>query len=230
MSTRGWPALGWVIGVMIWLWVSEAEAGEGLTMRAPGRNDSISTRAGFDDSLVTWTLGYTRAIPLPRVGRVWMIGGELSVPMAGPDFGDVRVQASARIDALWLSGFELPLEFGGRMIRTRNDLFTGVGLGTLLAAYPGWYALRWFVAAELRWDQTWATRLTHSAVYREEIYPDVRDGWYGAPAWSMRYGLRVGGLIRTRVELMARGGYQHVGGINAVIPPVYVDLTIGVRF
>jgi hypothetical protein len=46
----------------------------------------------------------------------------------------------------------------------------------------------------------------------------------------MRYGLRAGGLVHPRVELMLRGGDQQTPGLDPLSPPLYVDLTMAVRF
>jgi hypothetical protein len=202
----------------------------GTTLPSAAGSNAITLRTGFDDALVVTGLGYTRGIALRRARRSLMIGGELAMPMTRPGWDDFRITTGVRINAVQTHGFELPFAGGLRVIRTRNRLFDGVGVGTYLASYPGYYRPRWFVAAELRWDHTWATHLHHSKTYRERIYPGVVDGWYGATAWSMRYGFRAGGLPHPRVELMLRVGYEHLPGLRPVIPALYADLTLGVRF
>lgn len=208
------------------VWASDV----GTVLSARQFNDSIDLRVGFDNALVTTGVGYTRGISISRIHRTLMVGGEVSMPMTRPDWGDVSIQADARLNAYAIKGFELPFLVGMTILHTRNDLFRATGVGTTLATYPGYYRSRWFVAAEVRWNQTWAAHLHHTDQYRDEIYPSVQDGWYQRPAWSMRYGLRVGGLPHPRIELMLRGGYQQIPGTNALIPPLYVDLTTGLRF
>ena len=56
----------------------------------------------------------------------------------------------------------------------RNPSADLVGLGVDLAVSPGWYADRWFVAAELGWSPTYALHVRHRAPARDafaERYP-----------------------------------------------------------
>ncbi len=208
-----------------------ARAGEvGVELPSEAGNDAASVRVGVDDALVTLGLGYTRGIALPRIRRSLMVGGSFSMPMTRPDFGDFEVGVSVRMDAVRARGFALPLAHGVSLVRTRNELFDGVGLATWLASYPGYYRPRWFAAAEVRWDQTWASHIRHRAPYGTVIYPDAVDGWYAVPTWAMRFGLRAGGLVHPRLEIMLRGGYRQTPGMDPISPPLYVDLTLGVRF
>jgi hypothetical protein len=210
---------------------SFARASEvGTSLPSQAGSNAIHLRAGFDDALAVTGLGYTRGIALKRIRRSLMIGGELAIPMTRPDFGDRRLTLGVRMNAVQTHGFELPIAAGARFINTKNKLFEGVGFGSYLATYPGYYRPRWFVAAEVRWDHTWATHIEHSKAYRERIYPGAQDGWLGKSAWSMRYGLRAGGLPHPRIEIMARVGYEQIPGMRPVIPALYADVTLGVRF
>ncbi|MBV1862195.1 MAG: hypothetical protein KUG77_27500 [Nannocystaceae bacterium] len=220
-----------LLGLCLSMLPTVALAGDlGVELPSEAGRNAASVRVGVDDALVTMGLGYTRGIALPRIRRSLMVGGSFAMPMTRPDFGDFEVGANVRMDAVRARGFALPVAQGVSLVRTGNELFDGVGLMTWTATYPGYYRPRWFAATEVRWDQTWASHLRHRAPYDTVIYPGAVDGWYAVPTWAMRYGLRAGGLVHPRVELMLRGGYQQTPGLDPLSPPLYVDLTMAVRF
>lgn len=189
----------------------------------------MGLRVGLDQSLLTAGLSYTRGIRVRRIRRSLMIGGELSMPLLRPDLRDSAIAVRARMSAVAVAGFELPLALGLRVINTDNDLFRGTALGSELATYPGYYRSRWAVAAEVNYRQTWATHLTHADIYTDRIHP-APSGWYATPAYAMRYGLRVGGLPHPRFEMLLRVGYLQLASYNQLLPPVYADLSVSVRF
>jgi hypothetical protein len=171
----------------------------------------IYTDLGVDDSLLTWSLGYARFLPLSSVRRVLILYGEYSIPMAEPDFHDFRVRAGLRLNLVQHRWFALPIALTMAVRGTENTLFTAVGIGTELGIVPGYYASIWFAAAEIFWDQQWETHLENSDRYRQFTYKDARDGWYSIPALSVRFGARVGGLLWRHFGAALRGGYEWHG-------------------
>ena len=185
--------------------------------------------AGLDGTTMVLSVVGGRALRRLRRRRA-VVSGSFDLPMAQPDFGDWRVRGGFRLEAARWKGLALPLRLDGVVRMLSNRSVRAVGLGTELWAMPGWYAERWFAAAELGWDQSWTTHLRHSEAYRTVIYEGVHDGWYRVPGFTLRYGARVGGLVTPFLELWLRAGYEQHGRFDTVAPPVYAVLGTTARF
>lgn len=198
-----------------------ADVGMQPTMGTEERN-LIPLMVGFDESLITGGVGYGRSIPLERLDRTVVVITDFSMPFMHPDVLDFRWRLGARMNVVQLQGgFALPVELNVSLRGTDNSLFRAIGVGTELGVMPGYYVSRWFIAAEVVWDQQWTTHLSHSDNYRQFVYHDARDGWYGAPSFFMRFGVRIGGLPWRHLELMLRGGYEQHGQYDTRVPPFY---------
>ncbi|NVB36552.1 hypothetical protein G6O69_01820 [Pseudenhygromyxa sp. WMMC2535] len=206
-------------------------AGAGLGQRPSPETGAnvVGTELGLDGATLAWSLGYARALFLPRE-RSLVLATRFALPMTQPDFGDWRWEAGARVDALALGRFAWPVELDLVLRGLSNRSVGALGIGTELITMPGWYPKRWFIAAELSWDQQWGVRLEHSAAYERFVYEGVRDGWYGPTGATMRYGLRVGGLPWRHMELWARGGYEQHGRFDLLAPPLYAIAGVNFRF
>jgi hypothetical protein len=150
--------------------------------------------------------------------------------MAQPDFGDWRLRGGFRIELARWKGLAVPVRLDGSARMLTNRSVRAVGLGTEVSLAPGWYARRWFAAADLAWDQAWTTHLRHSDAYRRVVYEDVQDGWVRLSGWTLRYGARVGGLPAPWLEIWLRTGYEQHGRFDQVAPPLYAILGTSVRF
>jgi hypothetical protein len=207
-----------------------AEIGLQPTIETDERN-LVPAIIGFDEALLTGGIGYGRSFPLERLDRTLVVVTDFSTPFMHPDIRDFRWRVGVRMNAIQLEGgFALPVELNFALRGTDNSLFRSLGVGTELGVMPGYYASRWFVAAEVFWDQQWTTHLRHSDNYREFVYDGAQDGWYGASSFFMRYGLRVGGLAWRHLELMLRGGYEQHGRYETRVPPFYAILSLCFRF
>lgn len=206
-----------------------AGAGPGQRPSPDSGANVVGTEVGVDGTTLAWSLGYARALFLPGE-RTLLLATRFTLPMTQPDMGDWRWAAGARVDALVLGRFAWPVELDFVVRGLSNRSVDALGLGTELITAPGWYPKRWFVAAELSWDQQWGTHLEHGADYRRYVYEGVRDGWYGPTGFTMRYGARVGGLPWRHMELWVRGGYEQHGRFDQLAPPLYAIAGVNFRF
>ncbi len=95
---------------------------------------------------------------------------------------------------------------------------------------PSFFFDKWSIGAEITWDQQWSTHIRHTDKYRELVYSEAKDGWYGVSAFTVRYGIRASVLLRKRVEILLRGGYEQDGKWDYRTPPFYAVLAANVRF
>lgn len=201
----------------------------GIVPEADVRPNVAGVSAGLDGTSMTLSIVGGRAIRRWR-RRAVMVSGAFDLPMAQPDFGDWRLRAGVRLDAFRWKGLAIPVRLDGSVRMLSNRSVRMVGLGTELSAAPGWYAKRWFAAAEVAWDQSWTTRLDHTDAYRDVVYEDVQDGWLRLGGFTMRYGARVGGLVLPSLELWVRAGYEQHGRFDTVAPPLYAVVGSTFRF
>jgi len=98
--------------------------------------------------------------------------------------------------------------------RNRNRAGTMHGVGVEVRAQPGYRGERWSAAADLGWQGTLATRITHGTAARdafEERYPGGPpgpenadgpvDGWYRFPAQRFRFGVTTTRALSDRTDL-----------------------------
>ena len=189
----------------------------------------VGASAGVDGSTMTLSLLAGRSLRRLSKRRA-LVSGAFDLPMAQPDLGDWRLRAGFRLEVARWKRLALPVRLDGTVRMLTNRSVRAVGLGTDLSVAPGWYARRWFAAAELAWDQAWTTHLRHTDAYRRVVYEDVQDGWVRLSGWTLRYGARVGGLPLSWLEIWLRAGYEQHGRFDLVAPPVYAILGTSVRF
>ncbi len=184
---------------------------------------------GYDYALFTLELGYARALQFSEIHRALMLKADFTWPLMAPDLRDFRARFGGRIPAYQYKWFQLPVQLNLIVRSTENTAATATGFGTELTVIPGYYGEAWFLAAEVTWDQQWSTYIKQSDTYREYGFSEARDGWYRMSAYKVRYGARVGVLIRNRVEILLRGGYEQDGKWDTQTPPFYAVLGTNVR-
>jgi hypothetical protein len=191
---------------------------------------SVSLRAGWESTWVT-VVGYGVGLPnvLGSRGTVWQT--DLVVPVSalpslkagtglntlfGPERG-FGVGALARLELAWA------LDATG----------TKVGLGAHTALRPGYYDVRWSVAADLGWRSNLLTFLAHSddvETLFEDRYPEgaeadatdgPRDGFIGPQANRLQGGVAGALRLSDAAKLTLRGGFEWTPtaqGFSSAVP------------
>lgn len=181
---------------------------------------------GMDPALVL-TLGYARSVPVSAhdvqlVGDIGLAGGHM-------DTHDFRARLGAQSSLLrWRSmHFTASATFITR--GTQNIIYRGLNFGSDFTGTLGVYRRGWFAASEFGFDKAIITHLTHTQYYRDNFYSDARDGWYLTGGGTFHSGLAAG-LARGRTELVVRGGLHATERFNAMAPPMYASVGLGVGF
>lgn len=192
-------------------------------------SNRVGTSVGLDGALVSWSVRYARGFSLGERAPLWW-HTTFTLPMTQPDFGDWRLASGLQTEALRVGRFAWPVSLAMVTRTMATSAVRAWGLGTELRTTPGWYPSRWFVAADLSWDQQWGTHLRHRDAYRQFVYEGVQDGWYRTSGFGMRYGLLVGGRPWRPLRLWLRGGYEQHGRFNRLIPPAYLIVGADIQF
>ena len=185
----------------------------------------VYTRAGHATDTNALALGYAARLAPESVecpaGAFIEVGLEAhdDTRPFEPDTGSLR--AGLRVELVRAGRFALPAQ-GSLAIGMNLTGLLRVAFRTDAALMPGYYAGRGLVAAELGLRSTWGEVATGND-------ENTVEGWTTTASQSLRVGVRVGVVLASRVELVARTGYDDIthGSRRA---PTYVDVSAGVRF
>lgn len=109
--------------------------------------------------------------------------------------------------------------------RYSSELVTMNQVGLDIKTLNGFYKPKWFVATEIGLELGLSTHFKHSETYKQNIYAEVKDGWYKPlSAGIMSFGVQ-GGYSFKQSDLIFRIGYFKTitSSVNALIP-YYVTL------
>ena len=162
-------------------------------------------------------------------GHDFQLTGDVGVVAAGTDAHDFRARLGTQTSlAHWrsvhLTGSATFITSG-----TENSIYRGINFGADLTGSLGVYRHRWFGAAEFGFDKAIITHVTLSDWYRENFYPDAKNGWYLDTGGTYHYGL-AGGFAFGRTEVVGRFGLLRTERFNELSSPGYVSLGVGFGF
>ncbi len=221
--------VAFALGVGLALTSSTAEAEEinvgALDARRP---NLVRVETGIEHGFVA-SIGYGRVFRAKD--RPLVLTGELTLPWARLDFGDLRARVGVQVPIV---GTQKHWKLIGKVAPTLRSMKTRMhamtSLGADLGVAGGYYRTRWFLAGELGVDWSMTTHIEHSALSRRVLYADAKDGWYGNPGGNFYYGL-VGGVSFRAIDLTLRVGQARdlVQARPGLIPMVAL-LGLNVRF
>jgi len=190
-----------------------------------GRN-RIYSDFGLDPALVG-TVGYGRVATV--FGHRFQFSTDLGLATAQLDTRDFRARLGVETSILHAGSVHLTGSATFITRGTENSIYRGLNFGSDFTGSLGLYRHGWFAAGELGFDKAIITHITHSAWYRQNVYPDAKDGWYLDAGGTWHYGAKAG-VALGRMELSGRFGWRRSQGWNAVTPPVYVGVGVGFGF
>ena len=167
-----------------------------------GPANRVYLRTGAEWAFVAG-VGYARTVALG--GRRLLLLGELTAPWANADTSDYQIRVGALVPLLAWRGWRLGGALEPTVRGTTNDLGRMTSLGADAGLTGGYYARRWFAAAEFGFDYALTTHITQSQLYKDTVYPGARDGWYVDPGGNFRLGGQAGASFG-RYEIALRAG------------------------
>lgn len=214
------------LGVLLLALAAQDVAAQWNNARLDGGRNRIFMTIGLDPAVIS-TVGYARVVPV--LGHDFQLGADVGLVTARLDTHDFRARVEVqspvvRWQSLQLSGSAAFITRG-----TENSVYRGLDFGADVTGTLGVYRPGWFAAAQFGKDKDIVTHITHTAWYRDHAYDDAKDGWYLDCGGTFHYGL-LAGLTVGRTELVGRAGLRRTEDWNAVAPPFYGSLGIGVPF
>lgn len=186
----------------------------------------VQLTVGLDPAVIPG-IGYDRITSL--FGRLVQVGVDAGVVAGETDVRDYRARLNGRVQLAQYGALRLAASAAAITRGTSNDVFRAVNFGADLGAIAGLYKRGWFVATEIGFDKAIVTHFTHSQLYRDQYYAEVKDGWYADNGGTWRLGVTSGVAIG-RTELMVRAGVPRTQGGESLPLPGYLSLGMGVRF
>ena len=181
---------------------------------------------GLDPALVT-SVGYARDMRI--AGQPWQLGAEVGVVAADFDVQDFRARLVARSALLRWRSVRLIGSAAFITRGTENTIYRALNFGADFTGTVGVYQPRWFLAGEFGYDEAIITYLTHSDWYRDNYYPDAKDGWYLNTDGTFHYGV-TSGVSLGQTEIAVRAGQRRTEDFNELAQPYYLAMGLGVRF
>ena len=179
---------------------------------------------GMEDAVVA-SLGYGHVLSL--MGRNVILGGTVDVvPVHASNW---RLRFGTVFPVASYGGWMVGAKTLGIVRNARNDMNRMTNLGMETSLFGGFYAERWFLAAEAGVDWATATYILHTDTYRRLVYPDARDGWYSSTGAALVFGVS-GGYSFSGVDLVVRAGQRRDFSLATWILPFYATIGADVRF
>lgn len=191
-----------------------------------GEANRVYVRTGAEYGFVAG-VGYARTMRL--FDRTLLLSGEVTAPWANVDESDGQGRVGVLVPIVASRRWRLAGSFAPTVRGTKNELGRMGGVSADFGLTGGWYARRWFVAGELGFDWAISTYVAHSDQYRQNVYPDARDGWYYGAGGNVRTGLQTGASFGKFDVVLRMGGLRDVGG-EAPLLPFYGTLAFGTRW
>jgi hypothetical protein len=178
---------------------------------------------GVEDAVVA-SLGYGHVLSL--MGRTSLLGGTLDVVPAHAS--DWRLRLGAVVPVTSHGGWTAGAKTLGILRNARNDMNRMTNLGVEMSLFGGFYAERWFAAADVGVDWATATYIRHTDAYRRLIYEDARDGWYSSTGAALVYGVS-GGYSFSNVDIVVRAGQRRDFSFATWLLPFYATVGVDIR-
>lgn len=144
---------------------------------------------GWDYGLV-YGLGYgyqlNSKIPV-------LLNASYSFPSGGKLFDDFKTKVGAQALLYRKNNLQMSASINAIYRRYENPLVCLQNFGSEITGNIGYYKPNWFVGAEFGFDKAIVTHFKHSASFKENVFVDVKDGWYmPATGGNFSYGIQTG--------------------------------------
>ena len=214
------------VGVLLSALVARDAAGQWNVARFEMEQARAYTTFGMEPALVS-SAGYGRVVRL--FNHSVQLTGDVGAVAAHMDAHDFRARLGLQTSLVRWRSMHLVGSATFITRGTENSIYRGFNFGSDLTGALGTYRRRWFAAGEFGFDKAIITHVTHSDWYRDNYYPDAKDGWYLDAGGTYHYGV-TSGLTIGRTELVGRFGWQRTERFNKLMSPIYGGVGIGFGF
>lgn len=218
--------IGIIAALLLSALIANDAQGQWNVARFGAEQSRVYTTVGMDPAIVS-SVGYARVVSM--LDHHVQLSSDIGVASAGLDADDFRVRMGMQTSLVrWRStrvtGSATFITRG-----TENSIYRGINFGSEFTGTVGVYRNRWFASGEAGFDKAIVTHMRLSDYYRDNYYPDAKDGWYLDAGGTYHYGV-TGGFAVRRTEIMMRGGWHTTERFNRTATPFYASLGVGFGF
>lgn len=185
----------------------------------------VNISIGWDYSL-SYSVGY--AYQLNTIIPI-MLNSNVSIPSGERLFDDIKVKVGSRILLLNKLNWKGDISINGIFRRYESPLVKLHSFGSELKGTFGYYRSKWFIAGELGFDKAIVTHFNHSDLFKENIFQDVKDGWYEpSTGGNFLYGFQTGYSFK-KSDLVLKIGKVVTQDFETT-PQIPFYLTLGLNY
>ena len=193
------------------------------------KENSVSIATGLDYSILPVTVSYMHGVNMFNYKFPLNAGLDVTVPIFAFDLNDIRVRILTETTFLRSKNFEIRGGIDPLFVNEKMDTETMSSLGMDFHIFTGATNDRWNYGLEATYNKIFSTHITHTDIYKDNVFEDVKDGWYKGTASNIKIGVLLNRRIK-KFDIFFRAGYSGTGQFNLYlfVPNIYSN--IGVRF
>ena len=195
----------------------------------PQQQLSIST--GLDYAVLPLTISYKKGLRLFGGKRVISAGVEAIVPMFNFDLNDLKLSLTTEMTLYKSSRFEVSGGLNPLYVSTKLETNHLRSLGADLHLFAGYSSPNWHLGLDFMYNKIFSTYITHSDIYRDNVFADVVDGWYRNTASNIKIGIYASRTFGN-FDPFLTAGIVKTGKFNdfLLVPGIYLNLGTNFRF
>ncbi len=195
------------------------------------KEQSVGFETGFDNSIMPINFSYKRGFDLFNTKYPLIAGLDITVPLFGFDFNDVKVRILTETTIFRNKNFEIRGGLNPVFINVNTKTESISSLGCEFHTFIGYIDKKWNTGLEFSYNQIFTSYIKHTEYFKNYIFSDVKDGWYKATAANVRMGVVVNLRIK-KFDIYFKGGMFATGKFKTylMMPPLYFDFGLSFRF
>lgn len=175
---------------------------------------------GYDYG-VTSQIGYARKI---NWIRPLILSSDISVPMGKKLSDDSKARIGLQVPVVDFKQFRFSIDARSVYRRHQTELVKMHSFGSEAYLVSGIYRPKWHIAFQWGYDNAAATLLQHSE-RMQEIYSEVKDGWYSDTAGYFKYGIQASAKLGKNVNVTLQIGKTNARGDDrGALVPMYLQI------
>lgn len=188
---------------------------------SPENKHIVHLNLGWDYGLV-YELGYSYRLSTKLPVRLQAF---YSFPSGSTAFDDFKTKIGAQARVIQSGNLQAHLGLYGIYRQFENPLVQLRNFGSEARAMIGYFRPRWFVGGEIGFDKAIVTQFKHEGIFRDNIYGDVKDGWYQpSTGGNLYYGIQAGYSFKKNSVLVSMGEVRTEALDTTPLLPAYFKL------
>ncbi|MBD3289498.1 hypothetical protein GF337_11905 [candidate division KSB1 bacterium] len=193
----------------------------------PGQRSLGHFQFGYDYG-VTVQLGYSR---FANIYKPVLFTLDYSFPMGEKLFDDFTLRYGGQVEIYKINNISVTGKILGNFRRYQTSMVRIASFGADFSVLAGFYKSSWHIAGELGFDKAISSHLKHSEEYRNNVWAEIKDGWYVPTGGNWYYGIQGSKTIGGTYDITLRAGATNAQGNDEdSMLPFYFQLGLNKKF